>query len=226
MDTLTAPHPTTAPPRARRPLLAVLGLVLVVLGGLAGTAGAGVLAAFGTDGTVDTGPFRLSTSSAALVSEASRVDDVSRVAAVTGGLDLRLSVTGGDPSTPVFVGIGPAGDVEGYLAGVAHDEVSGLGTSTQAVDPQPGAPAAAPPGGQPFWAASADTASSGVLTWHLADGDHRLVVVNADGSPGVDARVDVQLVLDGAFPVGVALLVGGGVAALAGVVPLARAARR
>ena len=50
-----------------------------------------------------------------------------------------------------------------------------------------GRPAA--PASQDFWAASAQGNETQTLTWDIADGDWSLVVMNADGSAGVDARV-------------------------------------
>ncbi|MGB6004914.1 MAG: hypothetical protein WBG36_09905, partial [Ornithinimicrobium sp.] len=44
--------------------------------------------------------------------------------------DVRLRVTGIEPDTPVFVGVGPQEQVDVYLSGVAHAEVVALdGTS-------------------------------------------------------------------------------------------------
>ncbi len=45
--------------------------------------------------------------------------------------DVRLEVTG-PAGAPLFVGIGPASDVDAYLAGVAHDQVIGSTSSTPA----------------------------------------------------------------------------------------------
>jgi hypothetical protein len=39
--------------------------------------------------------------------------------------DLRVRVSGGGSGRGLFVGIGPADDVATYLAGVAHDQVTG-----------------------------------------------------------------------------------------------------
>ncbi len=61
------------------------------------------------------------------------------------------------------------------------------------------------------------------LTWDIRDGDHRLVIMNADGSAFVDADAELALALDHAFPVGLAVLAGGGLMALVGVVLVVRA---
>ena len=51
----------------------------------------------------------------------------------------------------------------------------------------PGAPGAAPPASRRIWVASAQGAGRQHLTWHVRDGSWSVVVMNADGSPGVDA---------------------------------------
>jgi hypothetical protein len=224
VQTITAPQFPVSSHQTRRLLLAVLGLVLVVIGAVAGIGAVGVLATFGTDSTLDAGPFRLSTPSAALVSDVSRMEDAAGVTAVIGWPQLRLSVASDDPSEEVFVGIGPADAVERYLADVAHDEVTDLTTSPWQVvsSPHRGSAAAAPPKSQPFWVTSAESPTAD-LTWDIRDGDHRLVVMNADGSAFVDADAELALALDHAFPVGLAVLAGGGLMALVGVVLVVRA---
>ena len=103
---------------------------------------------------------------------------------------VRLKVTPhGD--APVFVGIAPADAVSAYLHNTAHAEVTDVD-----VDPfratyraHGGAERPAPPAGQRFWAASAQGAGAQTLTWDVRHGSWSVVVMNADGSAGVDARV-------------------------------------
>ena len=46
---------------------------------------------------------------------------------------------------------------------------------------------------QDFWVASASGADTQELVWRAADGNWSIVVMNADGSPGVSAKVSVGL---------------------------------
>ena len=93
----------------------------------------------------------------------------------------------------VFVGIAPTAAAADWLRGVAHSTVvdpSGDGgdPDTAYVD---GSIPLLPPGDQAFWVASATGPGSQVLTWEPEDGDWTIVVMNADGTAPVRARVAV-----------------------------------
>ena len=92
---------------------------------------------------------------------------------------------------PVFVGIARTSDVEDYLRGTAHDVVTDVeydpfdaDYDARRGDREPAAPAR-----QDIWAASAHGAGERALTWDVDDGDWSVVVMNEDGSRGVDAGV-------------------------------------
>jgi hypothetical protein len=70
--------------------------------------------------------------------------------------DVRLNATGAAQGAGVFVGIGPADAVDGYLASVERARVVGFRTDNAATQQQlaGGAPAT-PPGQRTFWVASA-----------------------------------------------------------------------
>jgi hypothetical protein len=59
-------------------------------------------------------------------------------------------------------------------------------------DRAPGKGHPAAPASQHFWAASAQGCQTQTLTWDVADGDWSVVVMNADGSAGMDARVSAR----------------------------------
>ena len=92
---------------------------------------------------------------------------------------------------PVFVGIARTSDVDNYLAGVSHTTVTDVDTSpfdadydNHAGDRRPVAPA-----DSHIWAASEQGSGKQTLHWDIEDGDYSVVVMNADGSRGVDADV-------------------------------------
>src|SRR5690606_14569038 len=93
----------------------------------------------------------------------------------------------------VFIGIGPEADVEAYLDGVAHDQVTDLDYRPFDVDYRraPGEQAPAPPGDQTFWVAQASGPGTQTLEWEAESGRWAVVLMNADGSPGVQSAVEM-----------------------------------
>lgn len=127
--------------------------------------------------------------------------------------DLRVRATAVDSDVPVFVGIGPADAVAGYLAGVAHSEVADF--ADPAIVHRAGAPEGTPEA-QRFWVAEASGIGTQALTWRVEAGDWTVVVLNADASQGVAVRVDagaevpaLSLVAGLFLSIGIALLVVG-----------------
>ena len=103
---------------------------------------------------------------------------------------VRLQVESRDEK-PVFVGIARTSDVENYLQGVSHSTLTDVNTSPfeadyddHAGDRRPVAPA-----DSQIWVASEHGLGKQTLNWEIADGDYSVVVMNADGSAGVDADV-------------------------------------
>ncbi|TQM45951.1 hypothetical protein [Pseudonocardia cypriaca] len=121
--------------------------------------------------------------------------------------EVRIRATPAEPGQPVFVGIGPKADVDAYLRGTAHDRMASFDLEPFAVrfDRVPGGPAPAP-AAQPFWVATASGPGTQTLLWDKTRGAWSAVVMNADGSPGVDVRADVGLRFGFLLPLGVALL--------------------
>jgi hypothetical protein len=123
---------------------------------------------------------------------------------------LRLEVDG---TKPVFAGIARSRDVDAYLDGSAHATLTDL--EVRPFRPHyrenPGTLTPKAPGEQSFWAASTEGAGERTLTWDVEDGDWSVVVMNADGSRGVDARVSagasVPLVDDLGYGFSIASLV-------------------
>jgi hypothetical protein len=114
-------------------------------------------------------------------------------------------------SAPIFVGIGHKDDVDAYLAGVGRDVVTDVDFDPFHVsyDRQPGARSPKPPASQTFWVASAHGAGTQVLTWETDSGSWSVVLMNADGSPGVDARVKAGAEIPYALWIGLGALVLG-----------------
>jgi hypothetical protein len=92
---------------------------------------------------------------------------------------------------PVFVGIARTSDVDDYLAGVSHTTVTDIDTSPFDADYDDHAGARQPvaPAESRIWVASEHGSGKQALHWEIEDGDYSVVVMNADGSRGVDADI-------------------------------------
>jgi hypothetical protein len=212
--------------RAGRIVAIVVGCILGVLGlglliaGIAGTVAYGV--ARDDDGYFRTDEIHLATPTSAITSDsldlggtpgdADWVTERGDFATVT--LDLRPAGSGQE----LFAGIGPTDDVTRYLASVPHDRVSDYDDSNSTVtyERQEGSATPAPPSDQTFWVAKVATDQPGALTWDVKGGDWTVVVMNADGSSGVDADVRVGIKIDWLLPVAIVLIVVGVVVLVGG----------
>jgi hypothetical protein len=92
---------------------------------------------------------------------------------------------------PLFVGIARTRDVDSYLSGVAHTTLTDLDYAPfkASYDDHSGVARAAAPGGRRIWAASTQGTGRQTVDWEVRNGDWSVVVMNADGSPGVAADV-------------------------------------
>ncbi len=184
--------------RPSRIVALVIGCLLVIpalamlFGG--GALGLGYAFGRGDDGYFDTTIDRLATNTVAITAE-----DIT-FAADPGSpdwvldafdADVRLRATSSNERN-LFIGIGRQADIDAYLAGVAHDEVTDL---SDGGDPiyrnQPGTLTIAPPIEQDFWAATATGPGNQELDWEATSGTWSAVLMNADGSPGVIADINV-----------------------------------
>ena len=104
--------------------------------------------------------------------------------------DIRLRVS---PRTekPVFVGIARTSDVDSYLRGTSHATVTDVNYSPFEADyaTHSGRRPAGVPSAQRFWVASAQGPDTQTISWNVEKGNWSVVVMNADGSRGVDAGV-------------------------------------
>ena len=128
----------------------------------------------------------------------------------------------------LFIGIGPSGDVSGYLEDVDYDEVTDFGWGWRSVSYRhmDGTRSAAAPGEQDFWVASSEGQGTLVLDWDIANGSWTAAVMNADGSAPVRAEVSLGARFDILLPIGIGLVVGGVVLLAVGILLIVLGARR
>jgi hypothetical protein len=151
---------------------------------------------------------------------------------VTIGTELPKSLIGkvrlqASSAKPVFVGIAPKATVDAYLAGASYATAKELDLDpfkvTYAVhsgSANPGRPAS-----QPFWAASAVGTDTAGLTWKPKSGSWSIVVMNADGSPGVSADVTAGAKVAWLLWTGIGIAVIGGLLLAAAGLMLVRGLR-
>jgi len=197
-------------------------VVLIVLGGIGVLFGLAVLAAGGfllwadrtqrEDGYLTTPTERFATPTYALTRTRLSVDTQGPGWVLNDNWFGKVRIRGeSHGSKTLFIGIGPQAEVAKYLATVAHADV-------QDIDFDPfdatylsitgGAPEG-PPTEQHFWAASASGVGTQTLTWKVRDGDWSVVLMNADGSRGVAADIDLGAKLSFLLWVAIGLLIGG-----------------
>jgi hypothetical protein len=92
---------------------------------------------------------------------------------------------------PLFVGIARTSDVEDYLSGVPYTTVDDIEASPFNADytRHSGQRHPVSPEHAGIWQASSYGDGTRSIDWEIDDGDYSVVVMNADGSLGVDADV-------------------------------------
>jgi hypothetical protein len=200
---------------AGRVVLIVLGSILVLFG-LALLAGGGFLLwadrTQREDGYVTTPSERFATPTYALTRTRLDVDTDGPGWLLNESWFGKIRIRGESPGAKMlFIGIGPEPAVAKYLGSVAHASVVDIDFDPFRAKYRPiagGAPQG-PPTEQRFWAASASGAGAQTVTWTVRDGDWSVVLMNADGSRGVVADIDLGAKLSFLLWVAIGLLVGG-----------------
>lgn len=234
LDERETPDPTTldvATPHA--PVRHTVGSIVAITTGAVlafgavgiAVGGAGVAFAAqarGSDGFISASTERVTTPTHALTVEEIQVygQGVRFLRDAVGSV--RIQATGSDK--PLFLGIARQHDVDTYLGSVSHDRITQLTFSPSGddigVSRRAGGSPEYPPDTQQFWAAH----SAGTLTWNVQPGEWAVVIMNADGSPGVTADLQVAATIPwldrlatGLFVAAVVLLICGAGLLLLGV---------
>lgn len=130
----------------------------------------------------------------------------------------------------LFIGIAATADVDSYLAGAAHHEITDLIFNNDSTirdveySTHEGTTAPTAPGLQGFWMESVEGTGTQTLDWSLDSGNWTVVVMNADASTRVTADLAVGIRMPIlttlawiALAVGVVSLLGGGYLAYRGL---------
>jgi hypothetical protein len=214
-------------------------IALIVTGTLASLIAVGLLAGGGlalwgnaqkdSDGYLSTDTHRFEAGTRALATENMDIDlDGADWVMDTGDLSkVRLQVESRD-AKPVFVGIARSSKVDDYLAGVSHSTVTDIDTWPFGAEykDHAGHRRLVPPADSQIWDASQQGSGKQTLNWEIRDGDWSVVVMNADGSRGVDANISTGAKVPFLNELGWTAVGSGSFALLAGVALLVAGIRR
>ncbi len=138
---------------------------------------------------------------------------------------VKIVGSGSDPVKGIFIGIARDPQASAYLGGVGYDEVADfswpygpLGESPPEIKfrTHPGSAPSQPPTAQGFWVASASGVGTQVLEWEPQTGVYWVVVMNKDGSAGVDFDMQLGARVPILHTIGNALVAGGIIALAVG----------
>jgi hypothetical protein len=163
------------------------------------------------------------TGSYAITTSTTDVSDAPQWAFGDAGLDtVRVEA---QSERPLFIGIARSADLEPYLAGIEHDEVSELAYDGVAYDHADGGAPLRAPADESFWVESTSGAANLALAWEPQPGEWRAVVMNADGSRGITAELQFGARTSLLWWVGAGLLAAALLATAAAGLLYARAGR-
>jgi hypothetical protein len=181
------------------------------------------------DGYLRTDTGRLTTDTRALATDNLDVD-LGDAGFVAGSGDLgKITVSAESrDGRPVFVGIARTSDVERYLGGAPYTTVNDIEVDPFRADydRHPGDRHPVSPEHAGIWQASSYGDGKRSIDWEIDDGDYSVVVMNADGSLGVDADVSAGADVPYLDEIGWSAIGSGAFALLIGIGLIALAARR
>jgi hypothetical protein len=140
---------------------------------------------------------------------------------------VRVRATGRATTRRVFVGIAPADSAARYLTAVQYTSVNNLlfYNNGQNVAHAGGAPTT-PPAASRIWTVQTSGTGTQTLLWRVKGGYWSVVVMNADGSPGVNVHADLGATLPPLPWVATGLVAGGALVLVGSVLLILVAIRR
>ena len=132
-----------------------------------------------------------------------------------------------DHSKGIFIGVAEESDWKAYLSDVEYDEITDFSLDPFDVEymNHPGSSVPAAPTSQTFWTAEMSGTGTQTLEWKLETGTYSVVLMNQDGSQGLDLDIAVGAKVPLIFGVGVGLVVVGIVALVVGILMIIFAIR-
>ena len=117
-----------------------------------------------------------------------------------GFLKFKVITESNDPSKEVFVGVARYEDAYSYISPMEYHELSNLDMGWENFETGTGHPTyifhagsapVAPPTAYSWWIVHGASTDPQTLTWEPTSGRYILVLMNADGSPGINADVKI-----------------------------------
>lgn len=212
---------------AGKALLLIFGIIVIVISLGLVVVGSGVLwansALTDDDGYFTTKIFRheLDKDSYAIVSEPAELN-VGHAWVWDWGRLATFKVEGwnDDVSKGIFIGVAEESDLRAYLEDVEYDEVIDFQINPDELryTHHLGSSEPEPPTSKTFWAESVYGTASQTLRWDLESGTWVLVIMNDDGSAGLDLSVQLGAKVPWLFSVGLGFLIVGVVLLVLGIV--------
>jgi hypothetical protein len=217
----------------RSVLFILIGVILLIAIGLL-LAGSALLAVDGalkdTQGYITTKTYRLKTDSYALVFQHLSIN-VGEIVGPWGVwrpspsdlATIRIAAASNNPSKNVFLGIAREFNIGSYLSSASYDEITRLSFSPSmslnvTYTSHSGGALSSSPASQTFWVVSQHGAGAQTLEWSPEAGNYWVVLMNEDGSFGIDIVVTVGAKIPLLTSVGSILLAGGVVALAVGII--------
>ena len=210
MEATTTTLPTPAQPGRTRRVASIAIAVVALALAIAGAVALAGNAFRDGDGYFNTPTETFTSGGYAIAMKSVDVSDAPKWVFDNVGLDSIRVKAHGDHR--LFIGIARAADIDRYLGGTQHEDVSGLNYYPFQVsyDHVGGHAPARAPENESFWVKSSSGRGSVALDWKPGPGNWRAVLMNADGTRGVTATMQ--------FGARTSLLKWGGIALLAAAV--------
>jgi hypothetical protein len=178
---------------AGRIVLLIFGIFFILASLVAVAAGGGVIWAGqyhkDSEGFHATSPMEIRSMTYAVTSDTIEIDRGASEALNWLGMDkIKAVAENDDPDRPVFLGIADSRDVNAYLSGVKHDEITSLEVFNSSFDLkiQPGITPPEAPGLQDFWLEESEGAGGQEIVFDLEEGEYTIVAMNSDASEGIE----------------------------------------
>lgn len=190
----------------------VAAVLLILLGVPAVIAAAAAIKVVGSDNVVMLPAKHLRTDGAAIAT----AEGLLSVYDTT----LHVRATAQDPKTKLWIGAADQGDLKNYLGATSRSVITRYAfPDTLTVDQYAGLDEAlTAPRKLDWWLADGHGEGRAELAWPIPDGNYRVLIMNADGKPGVDVDLELGLQIEGIHETALLLLVGGTAAIVLGVV--------